>query len=95
MLDVRAGGQQWRWYVDASAGRLLRTQYQGTGQAGPATITVDLSDWKAVDGVMFPFHTEISTDGNPTATGVISSYEVNPTVDPKLFERPVRASEQR
>jgi zinc protease len=88
VLEIQGGGQQWRWYVDPQNGHVLREQSEGIGPNGPATRIVDFSDWKAVDGITLPFHEELSINGQPTATMVVSSYEFNPSVDPKIFEKP-------
>ena len=88
VLEVHGEGQQWRWYVDPQTGHILRGESQGASPSGPATRTVDSSEWKTVDGITLPYHQEVSINGQPTATVVISSYEINPTVDPKVFEKP-------
>ena len=95
ILDIQGGGQQWRWYVDPQTAHVLRAQYEGAGPAGPATRTVDFSEWKPVDGITVPFHEEVAVNGTPSATIAVSSYEFNPTVDPKIFNKPQSASEQR
>jgi zinc protease len=96
VLEIHGGGQQWRWYVDPQSGHVLRVQYEGNGPAGPGTRTVDLSEWKAVDGITVPFHEEVTSDGQPAATVAVSSYEFNPTVDPKIFDKPAdKAVEQK
>jgi zinc protease len=89
VLDIYFGGRQLvRWYVDPASGRVVREQSQVTGQTGPETRVVDHSEWKTVDGITVPFHEELSVNGKPQATITISSYEFNPTVDPKIFEKP-------
>jgi len=88
VLEIHGGGQEWRWYIDPQTGHVLRGQSQGASQSGPATRTVDFSDWKAVDGISLPFHEELSVNGQVTATMAINSYEVNPAIDPKMFQRP-------
>ena len=88
VLEIHGGGQEWRWYIDPQTGHILRGQSQGSSPGGPATRTVDFSDWKAVDGITLPFHQELSVNGQITATMTINSYEVNPTIDPKMFQKP-------
>lgn len=48
------------------------------------------SDFRAVDGIYYPFTSEVTTSAMPgTKMGLkITSLEVNPTVDPKIFEMP-------
>ena len=88
ILDIKAGGQQLRWYVDPQSGHVLRTQYQGNSPQGPATDVVDLSEWKTVDGVTLPFHQEVTSNGAPAASVSVTNLEFNPAVDPKLFDKP-------
>ena len=88
ILDISGGGQQLRWFVDPKSGHVLRSQFQGSTPAGPATQVADFSDWKTVDGLSLPFHVEISSNGQPSATVAVSSYEFNPAVDAAIFEKP-------
>jgi len=87
ILDIHGDGQQWRWYVDQN-GRVLRGQYQRIGPNGPSTRIVDYSEFKPVDGITVPFHEEITVDGKPAATVVVNSYEFNPNIDLKIYEKP-------
>ena len=89
VLDVRIGSQQVRWFVDPASGHVVRAEFQGISAQGAVTQVVDLSDWKTVDGLTLPFHSEVTSNGAPTASVTITSVEVNPAIDPKLFEKPV------
>ena len=95
VLDIRAGQQQFRWYVDPKTGYVLREQSTATGQTGPETRVTDLSGYKAVDGITVPFHEEVSINGQPALSITVSSYEFNPTIDPKIFEKPAGSGEQK
>lgn len=88
ILEIRTGGQQLRWYIDPANGHVVRAEFQGNSAQGPSTQVVDLSDWKAVGGLNLPFHSEVTSNGAPTASVTITSVEINPSVDPKLFEKP-------
>ena len=88
VLDISHGGEQLRWFVDEKTGRVLRAQFQGNGPTGPNTQVVEYSDWKAVDGVNLAFHEEVTADGKPSATVATSAVEINPAVDPKIFDKP-------
>ncbi|MCF2491841.1 MULTISPECIES: outer membrane lipoprotein-sorting protein [Dyadobacter] len=48
------------------------------------------SDFRQVDGVTYPFTSEVTTSAMPGAAMVlkISSLEVNPKIDPTIFEMP-------
>ncbi len=88
VLAIQGGGVQFRWYVDPQTGHVLREQYEGSSPTGPASNIVDYSDWKIVDGITLPFREETTTNGQPAVSVVVESYELNPTVDPKIFEKP-------
>jgi zinc protease len=88
VLDISGGGDQLRWFVDPESGRVLRSQFQVDSPTGPATQVVDFSEWKTVDGISLPFHSELSANGEAAATVAVSSYEFNPAVDDKIFVRP-------
>ena len=90
VLAIHGDDQDWLWYVDP-AGHVVRVQYQADGPTGPSTRIVDDSDFKPVDGITLPFHQEMTVDGKPAASAAVSSYEINPTVDAKIFDKPVEA----
>jgi hypothetical protein len=48
------------------------------------------SDFRAVDGVYYPFASEVTTSAMPGTKMVlkITALEVNPKIDPKIFEMP-------
>lgn len=87
-LDV-GGAVPWvRWYVDPQTGRILREDYKGLGQSGPFNGETDLSDWRTVDGITLPHLHKNKQNGQETSTSEFKQIEFNPTVDPKLFEKP-------
>jgi zinc protease len=88
VLDINTGSQQLRWYIDVGSGHIVRAEFQSNSPQGPAPQVVDLSDWKMVEGISVPFHSEVTSNGAPAASVTITSVEVNPAVDPKLFEKP-------
>jgi hypothetical protein len=93
-LDITSGGAKVTWFVDPATGRILRTQTQQDTQQGPAEIVTDLADWKPIDGVMFPFSSKSTQNGQPSSSATVKEVQVNPTVDPKLFEKPAGAPKQ-
>jgi outer membrane lipoprotein-sorting protein len=48
------------------------------------------SDFRAVDGIYYPFASEVTTSAMPGTKMVlkITALEVNPKIDPKIFEMP-------
>lgn len=88
VLDISGGGEQLKWFIDPKTGHVLRAQSQGNSPTGPATQVTDYSDWKTVDGVTLPFHEEVTSNGQPSASVAVSNLEINPTVDAKIFDKP-------
>jgi zinc protease len=88
VLDVNADGAQVRWYVDPQTGHVLRTAAQSMGMGGPAEQVIDYSEWKEVEGISVPFKLKITQGGNEAGSQDVKEFEINPAVDPKLFEKP-------
>jgi len=88
ILDVNAGGAEVRWFVDPQSGRILRATWKSMGPAGPGDMVADYADWKPVSGLTLPFKVTRTRNGEKEATVELKDVEINPTVDPKLFEKP-------
>jgi outer membrane lipoprotein-sorting protein len=58
------------------------------GQAKGMISEITFSDYQEVDGLYFPFSMTQGIKGQPGAPFTISSIELNPVVDDKLFEFP-------
>jgi zinc protease len=88
ILDV-GGAVPWiRWYVDPKSGRILRETYKGIGQTGPFQGETDLTDWRTADGLTLPYLHQNKQDGKDSSTVQYTAIQINPAVDPKLFEKP-------
>ena len=92
ILDINADGAQVRWYVDPQTGHILRTSAQTAGMGGPGEQVVDYSEWKEVQGMNLPFKLKIKQGGNDSGSQDIQELQINPAVDPKLFEKPAAAA---
>jgi zinc protease len=92
ILDVNADGAQVRWYVDPQTGHILRTSARSIGMGGPSEQVVDYSEWKEVEGMSVPFKLKITQGGNDAGSQEIKEFQINPAVDPKLFEKPATHS---
>jgi hypothetical protein len=88
VLDVNADGAEVRWFVDPQSGRILRAAYKSMGPAGPSEMVVEYADWKSVAGITLPFKETRTRGGEKQATVELKEVEFNPSVDPKLFEKP-------
>jgi hypothetical protein len=88
IVEVTADGVEARWYVDPQSGKVLRTAYQALGPSGPTQRVTDNLEWMTVDGISLPSKQAISENGQPSGSSTVKEFVINPTVDPKLFERP-------
>jgi hypothetical protein len=88
ILDVNADGAEVRWFVDPQSGRILRAAWKSMGPAGPGETVVEYADWKSVAGFTLPFKETRTRGGEKEATVEVKEVEFNPSVDPKLFEKP-------
>ena len=95
ILDI-GGAIPWlRWYIDPKTGYVLREKYKGVGQAGPFDGESDLSDWRTADGLTMPYKHENKQNGEQTSTAEFKRLELNPQIDPKLFEKPADTPAQK
>ncbi len=92
IVDI-GGAIPWlRWYIDPKTGYILREKYKGVGQTGPFDGETNLSDWRTTDGLSQPYMHKNKQNGQETSIVEYKKFEINPTVDPKLFERPAETS---
>ncbi len=88
VLDV-GGAVPWvRWYIDPKTGYVLREKYKAMGQAGQFDGETDLSDWHTADGLTLPYLHKNKQNGQDSSAVQYTKVEINPPVDPKLFEKP-------
>jgi hypothetical protein len=88
IVDVSSAGASVRWFVDPKTGRILKETYRTLSQGQPAQGETDFDDWKPVNGLNLPFTRRNKQNGEDSSTAEYTSFEFNPTVDPKLFEKP-------
>ena len=87
ILDI-GGAIPWvRWYIDPKSGYILREKYKGMGQQGPFDGETDLANWRSAEGLTMPYKHENKQNGQPTSTAEFKKIELNPQLDPKLFEK--------
>ncbi|HKD91423.1 MAG TPA: insulinase family protein [Terriglobales bacterium] len=86
-LKVNSEGAALTLYVDPNSGRVLRSRYTANGPSGPMEVVADFSDWRNVDGVMFPFK-EHRNQGGEESDVQITDIKINPPIDPKTFQKP-------
>ncbi|MGA8271128.1 MAG: pitrilysin family protein [Candidatus Sulfotelmatobacter sp.] len=88
IVDVNAAGTAIRWFVDPQSGHIVKETYPTIGQHGPAQGETELDNWKLVSGINVPTLRHNKQNGENSSTTEYITLELNPTVDPKLFEKP-------
>lgn len=94
IVDVNAAGAFIRWFVDPQSGHILKETYRTLGQSGPVQGETDMDDWKPVNGLSVPFMRHNKQNGQDSSTAEYTALELNPAVDPKLFEKPAEKPAQ-
>ena len=88
IVDVSGPGVTMRWFVDPQTGKIVRETYKAVGQSGPFDGETAFSDWKDVDGLNLPFHRANKQNGQDSSSVQYTSFQINPVVDLKIFEKP-------
>jgi zinc protease len=85
VLEIGTGASTIKWYVDPATGKLLRKVSQG--RQGEAV--TEYTEWKSFGGLNLPVAFTVTTGGQPSGGGKLTNVEINPTIDPTLFQKPV------
>ena len=94
IVEVSGDGVNLRWYVDPQTGHVLRETYQSVGRSGPVEDETDLEDWKTADGLTLPYLHKNKQNGEDSSTSQYTAIQLNPMVDPKLFDKPAAESKK-
>ncbi|HEX7421371.1 MAG TPA: insulinase family protein [Thermoanaerobaculia bacterium] len=81
VLEVSSEGDTAKWYVDPATGKVLRK----VGRGGQVT---DFSSWGTFGGITVPTAFTMSVNGQQIGSGKVTSVEINPAIDPKVWEKP-------
>ncbi len=89
VLAVTFKGEASRWCVD-DGGRVLKAAFESQHPftQTPGLFEVVFSDYRDVDGRLVPHKRVTSVDGAPLFDATLKSFEVDPVIDPALFEKP-------
>jgi zinc protease len=90
VVDVGGAVPSIRWYVDPKTGQILRETYKGMGQSGEFQGETELSDWRTADGLTFPYLHQNKQNGKDSSIVKYTAIQINPTIDPKMFEKPTQ-----
>jgi hypothetical protein len=84
VLTIDADGTAVKWLVDPASGKILRR----ISQSPRGESITEYTEWKTFDGITMPVAFTNTTGGQPGGSGKTTTMEINPTVDPKIFEKP-------
>ncbi len=84
VLEINADGSTFKWYIDPASGRILRKVSHG--RMGEQI--TEFTEWKNFGGINLPVAFTVTAGGQPGGGGKLTTIEINPTVDAKLFEKP-------
>ncbi len=84
VLSINADGAMAKWDVDPSTGKILRKVSQSPRGEG----VTDYTEWKTSAGITLPSAFTTATNGQQSGSGKLTTMEINPAIDPKLFEKP-------
>jgi zinc protease len=88
IVDVNAAGTAIRWYVDPKSGRILKETYKTISQSGPVEGETAMENWQTMDGLTIPMLRRNQQNGQDSSTAEYTAIELNPKIDPKIFEKP-------
>jgi zinc protease len=88
IVDLNIAGTAMRWYVDPQNGHIIKETYKTLSRSGPAEGETDMDDWKSVDGLTIPMLRHNKQNGEDSSTAQYTAIEINPKIDPKIFEKP-------
>ena len=86
LMTVRIEGDEVKWYVDPSSGRILRR----VAVSGAVTQSTEYSDFRTAGGMTVAFKRVITTTAQEPATVTLIAYDINPADDPARFARPAK-----
>lgn len=81
VLEVSTEGDTVTLYVDPSSGKVLRK----VGRGGQVT---DFTSWATFGGITVPTAFTMSVNGQPAGSGKVTTVEINPAIDPKVWQKP-------
>ena len=74
-------------FIDQETKHIIKKEYQGLTEQGPAEREEFLDDYREVSGVMVAFHTVLVDNGEQSAEITFSEVMINAEVDESLFEK--------
>ncbi len=74
--------------IDPETGHILSLSYRGSVMGPPGDVRQVYSDFREVDGLMLPFSSVITVNGDPAMTTIAESWTLDGEYEDSLFEVP-------
>lgn len=88
IVDISSGNMAIRWFVDPKTGHVVQEAYEAIGRSGPMHGETILSKWETTNGITLPALHRNKENGQDSSLVEFTKVQYNPTIDPKLFEKP-------
>ena len=88
VVDVNAAGTAIRWYVDPQSGHILKETFDSVARGSAVRTETVFDNWSELGGITVPALRKTKQNGEDSSSSQYTALELNPTVDPKLFEKP-------
>lgn len=89
ILNIKnADGDFVNLHIDADTFLPIKKSYRGSAEAGLATLEEIYSDYRDVDGLMWPFRIEVYANGRLFIESSVRDLELNPEIGPEVFCKP-------
>jgi len=83
-------GEDLMSFIDSTSFMEIKTTQKAMSQGKDVEVETTLGDYRPVNGVLFPFSLEISTQGQPQAMKIVlSKVEANSPIDSARFKMPL------
>ena len=82
------GKNSFKFALNAETGMPVGMMYFGETAMGPGNLTITMSDYREVSGIMVPFSRDIESDGNKVMAITIGEYKINPEIPAGSFDKP-------
>ena len=90
-VDIELRGFTTTLAIDSATGRVVSQTYKGRGPGGVmGEIVISYSDFRTVDGLLLPFKTTATFDGQPfpALSSTTEAITINAQLDPSTFKKP-------
>ncbi|HSP16750.1 MAG TPA: pitrilysin family protein [Thermoanaerobaculia bacterium] len=90
IVEVNTDGDTMKWYVDPATGKIVRRVSRGRGPMAQGDQVTDFTSWGTFGGITLPTGFSTTSNGEQIASGQVKTIEINPAIDPKIWQKPAQ-----